>query len=386
MTQPKDAGNTDFELIENDTQLKNLTNQLKTASVIALDTEADSFHHYRPKICLIQVTFDGQTAIVDPLAALNIAPFLKELAKKELIIHDAGYDLRMLKASFGFKPKNGVFDTMLAAALSGLPSVGLSALLEEVLGMKVAKGHQKADWSKRPLPAHLLKYAAEDTFFLAQIREYLEAKLRKLGRSDWHTESCQQAVKAAAVDKEAADPGSEWRIKGMGTLSFKVMAFVREVWYWREAIAQKTNIAPFMICRNADIIKLADWAARKKTPIDSARHLPFRPHVNNQKALLAALQTAQKLPPQQWPGPRKSDPSKRLSKTIRNTVNDLKAECEIIADELPLSMQWIASRAALTRIVLDNATTTEQIQKKKTLLNWQANLLLPAIQKVLSRL
>lgn len=384
MTQPKNADSTDFELIENDDQLEKLTSQLKTASVVALDTEADSFHHYRPQVCLIQVSFDEKTAIVDPLAAINIAPFLKELSKKELIIHDAGYDLRMLKAGFGFKPKNGVFDTMLAAALAGLPNVGLSALLEVVAGIKAAKHNQRADWSKRPLSAHLLQYAAEDTIFLAQIRKYLEAKLRKLGRSDWHTESCRQAVAAADIDKEPTDPDSEWRIKGTGTLSFKVMAFVREVWYWREAIAQKTNIAPFMICRNADIIKLANWAARKKTPIDSARHLPFRPHISNQKALLAAVQTAQKLTPQQWPGPRKSDPSKRLSKTIRNTVNDLKAECEKIADELPLSMQWIASRAALTRIVVDNAATTEQIQKKKILLRWQANLIFPAIQKILS--
>ena len=383
MAQPKDADNTDFELIENDIQLKNLTGRLKTVSVIALDTEADSFHHYRPQVCLIQVTFDGQTSIVDPLAALDIAGFLKELAKKELIIHDAGYDLRMLKADFGFRPKNGVFDTMLAAALSGLPNVGLSALLERVLDMKVAKHNQKADWSKRPLTGHLLQYAAEDTIFLAQIREYLEAKLHELGRSDWHTESCRQAVAAADIDKEPTDPDSEWRIKGTGTLSFKVMAFVRELWYWRETIAKKTNIAPFMICRNADIIKLADWAARKKKPIDSDRHFPIRCHNNNRKAILAALQAAQELPHEQWPGPRKSDPSKRLSKTTRNTVNELKAECEKIADEIGLSMQWIASRAALTQIVLDNATTTEQIQKKKILMNWQANLILPAIQKVL---
>jgi len=384
MTQPKDAGNTDFELIENNIQLENLTDQLKTASVVALDTEADSFHHYRPQVCLIQVSFGGKTYVVDPLASVKIASFLKELSQKELIIHDAGYDLRMLKADFGFRPKNGVFDTMLAAALSGLPNVGLSALLEQVLGMKVAKHNQKADWSKRPLPGHLLQYAAEDTIFLTRIREYLEAKLHTLGRSDWHTESCRQAVAAAAVTREPTDPDSEWRIKGTGRLSFKVMAFVRELWYWREAIAQKTNIAPFMICRNADIIKLADWAARKKKPIDSDRHFPIRCHNSNQKTLLAALQAAQKLPKEKWPGPRKSDPSKRLSKTIRNTVNELKSECEIIADELGMDMQWVASRAALTQIVLDNAITTQQIQKKKMLMNWQANLLLPAIQKVLS--
>lgn len=383
MVQREDVENLDFELIETDEQLKNLTAQLKTTSVVALDTEADSFHHYRPQVCLIQVTFNEQTSIVDPLAPINIRLFLKELSQKELIIHDAGYDLRMLKSGFGFKPKSGVFDTMLAAALSGLPNVGLSALLERVLGMKVAKHNQKADWSKRPLAGHLLQYAAEDTIFLTQIREYLEAKLHELGRTDWHTESCQQAVVAADIDKEPADADNEWRIKGTGTLSFKVMAFVRELWYWREAIAQNTNIAPFMICRNADIIKLADWAARKKNPIDSARHFPVRCHSSNQKTLLTALQKAQEMPKEQWPGPRKSDPSKRLSKTVRNTVNELKTECEKIASDLGLDMQWVASRAALTQIVLNNAITAEQIQKKKILMNWQANLIAPAVKKVL---
>jgi ribonuclease D len=289
----------------------------------------------------------------------------------------------MLKADFGFRPKNGVFDTMLAAALSGLQNVGLSALLEHVLDMKVAKHNQRADWSKRPLSGHLLQYAAEDTIFLPKIRDYLEARLHELGRSDWHAESCRQAVIAADIDKEPADPDSEWRIKGTGTLPFKVMAFIRELWYWREAIAKKTNIAPFMICRNADIIKLAEWASRKKKPIESTRHFPIRYNNSNQKSLLTAVQAAQNLPKEKWPGPRKSDPAKRLSKTTRNTVNELKTECEKIAAELNLDMQWIASRAALTRIVLDKAATLEKIQKKKILMNWQANLILPAVQKVL---
>ena len=107
MTQPNDVAILDYELIETDDRLKNLTSHLKNASIVALDTEADSFHHYRPQVCLIQVTLEGKTFIVDPLGDISVTGFLKELSHKELIIHDAGYDLRMLKASSGFKPKNG---------------------------------------------------------------------------------------------------------------------------------------------------------------------------------------------------------------------------------------------------------------------------------------
>lgn len=383
MTQPTDENNFDFEIVENNEQLEKLTAMLGRVHTVALDTEADSFHHYRPQVCLIQISFDNQTFIVDPLAPIEINAFLQELSKKELIIHDAGYDLRMLSADYGFKPQNGVYDTMLGAALMGLKNVGLSALLEHVLGLKVAKHNQRADWSKRPLSDHLLKYAAQDTASLMQIKSYLSEELRKLGRTDWHQESCQAAVEAAYAKKESEDPDNEWRIKGAGQLSFKEMAFLRELWYWRENIAKKTNIAPFMICRNEEMIKLSQWAAKRKQPVEDESKLRIRCKVNYKTSLLNAIQKAQMLPPDQWPGLRKSDPSKKLSQTTRNIVNQLKCKCEKIANELNLPLNLIASRSALTRIVVGQVTTLEQIRKKNILLNWQAHLLLPSIQETL---
>ncbi|MCI0498633.1 MAG: hypothetical protein L0Y36_02985 [Planctomycetales bacterium] len=385
MTKPTDDKHIDFELIETAEALEKLTGRLKSAHTIAFDTEADSFHHYRPKVCLIQLSFDGYTAVVDPLAAMSMEPFLKELAQKELVIHDAGYDLRMLKSDFDFVPQNGVFDTMLAAALTGMANVGLSSVLEHVLDMKVAKHNQKADWSRRPLPQHLLRYAAEDTIHLMHIRNHLESRLKALGRLEWHAESCRQAVAAATAAKEPPDSQEQWRIKGTGKLSYRQMAFVREIWQWRHAIAQPTNIAPFMICRNEEIVQLALWAAHRRKPLEADTKLPIRCKNSYRKTLLAALQKAQAMPEDQWPSPRLSDPSKRLSDTTRKIVNALKTECEKIAAEQGLPLQWIASRSALTVIVLKGAVTLEQIRKEKILMNWQARLILPAIGKVLPK-
>jgi ribonuclease D len=385
MNKTENEENLQYQYIDTPALLQDLLSHLWPQRTIALDTEADSFHHYRPKVCLIQLSFDDKTYIVDPLAPVDIPALLTVLADKELIIHDAGYDLRMLGGDYGFKPQNGVFDTMLAAALTGMKNVGLSALLEHVLDLKVAKHNQKADWSKRPLTPHLLQYAAQDTASLMHIKAHLTDRLSELGRTDWHAESCIAAVEAAQTTKDAADPDTEWRIKGTGELSFKEMAFLRQLWYWRENIAKQTNIAPFMICRNEEMIKLAQWAARRKKPIEDESKFPIRHKSNKSKTLLKALQEAQALTPDQWPGSRKSDPSKRLSNTTRNTVNDLKTECETIAAKHNLPLNLVASRAALTRIVLDNAITLEQIQKKNILLNWQATLLLPAIQKVLNQ-
>ncbi len=374
----------EFQYIDTPEELDHLTALLQSVEEAALDTEADSFHHYQPKICLIQLSFNRQNYVIDPLAEMDLGGFLAELSRKRLIIHDAGYDLRLMNADFGFKPTQPVFDTMLAASLASLKSVGLSGLLNLLFDKTVAKGNQRADWSRRPLPKKLLHYAVEDTAFLFQIKHYLETELTRLGRTDWHTETCEWAVRAAYMDKEPTDPERQWRIKGTGQLAPKEMAFVRSIWHWREAIAKRTNLALFMICPNADVIRLAEWAARRKKPVTAETRLPIRCKHYNKASLIKALQQAQKLPAQQWPGKIKSDPSKRLSDATRTVINQLKAECEIVAEQLDLPVQLLASRAALTRIVLNNATTFEQIQKKKILMRWQTNLLLEAIQKVLS--
>jgi ribonuclease D len=383
MTDTANNNSIEFEYIDTQAALETLMHRLKTVDEVALDTEADSFHHYEPKICLIQLKFDEQTYLIDPLARMNLDVFLAELAQKKLIIHDAGYDLRMMNAGFGFKPQKPVFDTMLGASLAGLESVGLSGLLHHMYDRKVAKHNQKADWSRRPLPANLLNYAAEDTNDLLEIKQYLKGKLEGLDRLTWHEESCQWAVRAAYAPKEPVDPDRLWRIKGSGKLSPKERAFLREIWHWRDAIARRTNLAPFMILNNPSLTKLAHWGAHRKKKIADNIILPIRCKPQNMKPLIKTLQKAQDIPADEWPGPVKSDPSKKLSNATRKMVDKLKNECQKVAEEINLAPQLIASRSALTRIVLNKATTLPQIQKKKILMNWQADLLLPTIKRVL---
>lgn len=375
-----------YKLIDSQTDLLTTAAALRQVQTVALDMEADSFHHYRPKVCLIQLTFDGSNYLIDPLADIQMKDLLDELSDKELIIHDAGYDLRMLYADFEFTPGRAVFDTMIAAGLAGMKNVGLSAMTHEVLGAPTAKHHQKADWSRRPLPEHLLEYAAEDTACLFQIKEHLKARLTQMGRSAWHEESSAYAVRLALAAKEPAAQEEQWRIKSSGLLKPREMAFLRQLWSWRQEIARKTNIAPFMIIRNEDLTKLAVWGAHRRKSIESDSELPIRSSRRYGKSLINELNAAQQLTPEQWPGPRPSDPSKKLPEKTRKVVNSLKEECEKIARTVDLPLNLIASRQSLTRIVLSHAMTLEQIREKEILLNWQAELLLPAIQKVLRQI
>src|SRR3989442_1487879 len=150
---------------------------LRREPLVAADTEAASFHRYRDRIFLVQLSSPRQTAIIDPLAVRDLAPLGDLLAdpQVEKIFHDADYDLRILDRDYGFRARR-LCDTRIAAQLAGERAVGLAALLDKYLGVKLSKEHQKADWSRRPLPAAMLEYAAADTRHLPALREALQAR------------------------------------------------------------------------------------------------------------------------------------------------------------------------------------------------------------------
>src|SRR5207244_946682 len=136
---------------------------LSTEPLVAADTEAATFHRYRDRIFLIQLASPSRTEIIDPLALTDLSPVGALLADStvEKIFHDADYDLRAFDRDYAFRARR-LFDTRIAAQLAGEPAVGLAALLEKYVGVKLAKEHQKADWSRRPLPAAMLAYAAAE--------------------------------------------------------------------------------------------------------------------------------------------------------------------------------------------------------------------------------
>src|SRR3954451_23490700 len=166
-----------------------MIDRIVTQPVIAVDTEADSLHSYFDKVCLIQISADGEDFVIDPLAKIDIARFGQVLANPEIrkILHGGDYDLRILNRDFGFVITNLV-DTMICAQLLGYEAFGLAALLARHFGVKLNKAHQRADWAMRPLPPDMLDYAAMDTRYLVQLQDVLRGELEARGRWEWAIE------------------------------------------------------------------------------------------------------------------------------------------------------------------------------------------------------
>jgi len=193
---------------------------------VGVDTEAASFHRYRDRIYLLQVSSPTQTAVIDPVAITDLSPIGALLADPELekTFHDADYDLRVLDRDYGFRALR-LFDTRIAAQLAGEPAIGLAALLEKYVGVKLDKEHQKADWSIRPLTPPMLAYAAADTRYLLALRDALEQRLTSLGRLTWAQEEFEQleSLRWTGV-VPGADDDSYLRIKGAKALGSRGLA------------------------------------------------------------------------------------------------------------------------------------------------------------------
>ena len=226
-------------------------------AALAVDTEADSFHHYREKLCLVQMSARGRHALLDPLASVDLSILRPPFEDKSLrkILHGADYDVRLLARDSGIV-LGGIIDTMIAARLLGEPALGLAALLGKHLDVRLDKAHQKADWSRRPLSDTLRAYAVADTRHLEALASILEERLHALGRTDWLREECERVCAARWTDPDD-DAEAFRRVKGARTLDGRGLAVLRELWSWRDATARKRDKAAFRILHDATLVALA---------------------------------------------------------------------------------------------------------------------------------
>jgi len=353
----------DTALIATPESLAQFLPRLASSTRVALDTEADSLHAYREKLCLIQVGLpDGAQELIDPLADFSLTPLYEALRGKEIILHGADYDLRLLRRAGGFTA-DAVFDTMLAARLCGRREFSYAALVKSEFGIELIKGSQKANWARRPLTAAMASYARNDTRYLLGLAERLEARLRELGRWDWFQQSCNRALEIAATDKER-DSEDAWRIQGSGVFRGRAAAILRELWRWRDEEASVADRPAFHVLRNEELLT----AARQ---IDETGEAPTFKHLHGSRLRRyhESIEHALALPEAEWPVFVRPRGNGRMTAEMTKRVEELRATRDRAAGELDLEPSFIAARTALEAIAVRPEAAAEW------LLPWQRTLI-----------
>ncbi len=360
---------TAIRLVETQTDLDRLIAKLGREPLIAVDTEAASFHRYHDRVYLLQLSSRDTTAVVDPLA-VDLTPFGAMLADPsvEVVFHDADYDLRLLDREFGFRATR-LFDTRVAAQLLNEPGVGLAALLEKYLGVKLDKRFQRADWSARPLSAGMLDYAAADTRNLLELRDILRNRLIELGRLPWAEEEflLLEGVRWASPDD--AEP-AYLRMKGAKALRGRALAVLREVFAWRDSVAKKADKAAFRIINNEPMLAIAQ---NPPADLTALRAIPGVGHDLVERRgpdLLGAVAQALAIPERDLPRVERS-PRRPADPAFDARMERLKAARNGEAARLDLAPGVLCPNGTLEAIARAQPITRDDLATVPGLRRWQ---------------
>ncbi len=249
-----------FQLVDDPAEWPAVAEQLRAVPRMALDLEADGYHRYPERLSLCQLALpDGSVFLVDPLAVTDLGELGAALAHPGVttVLHSADYDLRMLDRHLGFHI-HSLFDTSIAAQLCGSRRLGLANVLTEHLDITLPKSRrlQTLDWSRRPLPADALAYAAGDVVHLLALADHLAARLAELGRTEWVAEECERLTQVRYVPPEPPEQAF-LATPGARDLSPRDLAVLRELYVFRDGEALRIGRPPHHVMSNAAMVALA---------------------------------------------------------------------------------------------------------------------------------
>ncbi|WP_317181781.1 HRDC domain-containing protein [Intrasporangium sp.] len=360
---------------------------------VGMDAERASGYRYGQRAYLVQVRREGAgTFLVDPIAVPDLSPLDEAIGAAEWVLHAATQDLVCL-AEVGLRPRV-LFDTELAGRLAGLARVGLGAMVEHYLGLRLAKEHSAVDWSSRPLPEPWLRYAALDVEVLVDLREAVHADLEKQGKTGWATEEFASLLSFTGPEPRT-DP---WRrTSGIHRIrARRGIGIVRELWLWRDELARQRDVAPGRIVPDAAIAEIAiahQRVERVPRSLGSSDPRVARSIRRHEQALLDGIARALDLPEDELPplslpsaGPppprtwAERDPvaAARLSRA-RELLGGL-------SEELAIPVENVLTPDLLRRYLWEGpaAPTTTDVAKALTEMGartWQTTLAAPLIAR-----
>jgi ribonuclease D len=359
----------EYRIIETKTELADLVTELESVPVFAMDLEADSMHHFKEKVCLLQLATSRISVLIDPLVMPDLSVLRPAFANPKIkkVFHGADYDVRSLYRDFQIDVHH-LFDTQLASMFLGIRETGLDAVLRNRFGVKLDKKFQRKDWSVRPLPAEMLAYAAKDAIYLVRLAEELETELKDKSRLAWVEEEC--ALLSRVRPPENNSNPLFLKSKGAGKLKRNELAVLEELLKLRRVIASRKDRPLFKVFGNESLIKIAIRGPRTLNSLERLRELSPRQVVMHGKDIITAVKKGFEVPPDKLPTyPRKRAP--QLPPQVPDRIQALKSWRDRKAAELELDPPLLLTKAQLTAVATDCPCSLKAVNALPDLKNWQ---------------
>jgi ribonuclease D len=364
------------QLVESRDELAACCDHLAGCSALGFDTEFIGEDTYHPHLCLVQVATAERLFVIDPFAAGPLDRFWELVADpaRVAVVHAGREEIRMCKLGCG-RPPGSLFDLQIAAGLVGLGyPMGHAALVHQLLKVQLSKAETLTDWARRPLTRQQVQYAYDDVRFLLPVWRQLTKRLGKLGRADWAAEEFQASIRRALVENPAVE---RWRkLRGLGSLDRRRLAVVRELYAWREEVAERQNRPARSVIRDDLVVEIARRQPQKERDLAVLRGLPRHDH----EAILEAVRRGREVPPDEWPTlqERDNDPPQvgLVNNLLMAVLGDLCARSS-------LTPGLVASSADVKLLVRARFQKAESPAESALTHGWRAKAILPALLAVL---
>ena len=309
------------ELVTTESALATLVDELSEVPRYALDTEFHRERTYWPRLALVQVAWRSQpegrsrVALVDPLA-VDPEPLAKVLdGPGVMVAHAASQDLEVLGRACHLLPGR-LFDTQIAAGFLGYGSASLASLVERFLGLRLAKGDRLTDWSRRPLTASQVAYAASDVAYLLELADVISEQLALRGRLGWAEEECATLFARPLSPTEPLE--AWWKLRDNRQLQGVSRAIAQELAAWREDKARVLDVQPRMVLPDLALLSIAHSPPASVSALRETRGIDVR-HLKGgaEQEIMAAVETGRSLPP----GALHIAQSEQVSKELRPAVS-----------------------------------------------------------------
>jgi ribonuclease D len=330
-----------FVYIDQPNDLAEVCKDFRGKSWVAVDTEFVRERTYYPQLCLIQIGNAERTVCIDPLVLPGLEPLLEILYDRSItkVLHASSQDLEIF-AHLENRIPGPLFDTQLAAPLLGLPEqMGYANFVREMLGVALDKAHSRTDWSRRPLSADQLRYAADDVRYLSDLYPGFRARLEQMGRLQWLTPEFEALEN---IDRYRQDPDQAWlRIRGLEKLRSKSLGVLQKLACWREQVAQNKNLPRNWVLKDEVLVDIARITPENMDKLSSIRGLPEKNLSRYGKRILQLVREG-------LAGDAKPLPDwKRKGKKPT-------AQEEVLTDLLQAGLREIAARYSINSTVLAN--------------------------------
>jgi len=343
-------------------ELQKLCRRLQSAETIAYDTEFISEGKYQPELCLIQIASGGLLALVDPYSIPDLSPLWKLFCdgKREIIVHACRSEMEFCHRSIGRMPPK-LFDVQVAAGFVGNEyPLGFTSLLKHFLHISLRKTETRTTWNQRPLTPLQIEYALDDVRHLEALCRAIKTQLVKNDRLGWYYEEIEQVKHQLKTYFETP----QWQsLPKISNLPPREMAILRELWLWREDLAQQRNIPSSRAFRDDLLVELSRRRTSDEKRIAALRGMQRQDLGRLLPDIVLAVSRGLELPEQELPVPpiRKSYPQytaltqvlhavlgsickrNRIAPLLVGSPNDIR---ELIAAELGTLPESITPRLA----------------------------------------